>query len=223
MAEDIRKDALIAAKVLRRYPDVLKRHATRALNQAGIAWRNEMFKRFRAPLPQPDRYTNLTLHTRTGRLKGSLSVQLTGNMLADTKLTLASRGVPYAGVQEFGGTIRPRTRKYLTIPTKAAMTPAGVTRKSAAAWFREAKGEVYVAQTKSGQLAIFLHPTSAKGKPTALFLLRKRVTIPGPTTDGRPSRLGFFDTWARLQPRRRELFESALGKAVEEANRAGRG
>lgn len=219
----LREDTKRLSRLFRRYPNALHKRMRDALNQSGFAWRNVMIRRMRAPLPVPgEPNKNSTLATRTGRLRGSLRVELHGGDLGSLALTLASRGVPYAAVQEFGGTIKPRTRKWLTEPRKAALTPAGVLRKSAAQYFQEdpknvfiveLSGGLYIVKKKRGKAAA----GDAKDKFNILFRLRKKSTIPGPTTTGSPSRLGFFDTWEAGREQRRKVFDAAIRAATRDA------
>lgn len=219
----LRKDARRLSRLFRRYPDALYKQMRDALNRSGFAWRGQMLQRMRAPLPEPgEPNKNTSLHTRTGRLRGSLRVEVGGGNLNLLTLTLASRGVPYAAVQEFGGTIKPRTRKWLTEPRKAALTPAGVLRKSAARYFQEDPKSVFIVELSGGLYIVKKKRGSksaadGKEKFDILFRLRKQSTIPGPTTTGARSRFGFFDTWEAGREQRRKVFDAAISTAVKQA------
>jgi phage gpG-like protein len=96
---------------------------------------------------------------RGGGLFGSVQVQ------ADPKwgmvVTVGGAGVPYAGIHEFGGVIRPKRAKYLTIPLNPKF--AGMrAREFDLVWgIDEEWGSVLM--TRSGEIA---------------YLLRKKATIP---------------------------------------------
>lgn len=66
---------------------------------------------------------------RTGKLRQTVQGIKTGNRLQNLAVTLkaGSRDAPYAPIQEFGGTIRPKKR-YLRIPLPVALTPGGDTK-----------------------------------------------------------------------------------------------
>jgi hypothetical protein len=70
---------------------------------------------------------------RTGNLRSSIRYELRAGPDGSAEMALQAGGVlgvpvKYAAVQEFGGTIRPKTAKNLAIPTDASLTPAGVDR-----------------------------------------------------------------------------------------------
>lgn len=120
--------------------------------------------------------TSRILHVRSGHLRASI-----GSMVEvdDKGLTaIIGSGVrqgdrlPYADIQETGGTIRPRIRQFLTIPLDAAKTSSGVTRFSA--------DDVRRGATKYTGSFIRNHIIFGKsGKSiTPLFLLKKSVDIP---------------------------------------------
>lgn len=72
------------------------------------------------------------LRVRSGRLRGSVSTRLAAGFGAQV-LTLSAGSstradLRYAGIQEEGGTIKPRRGKFLAIPLGPAKTGAGVPR-----------------------------------------------------------------------------------------------
>lgn len=213
--------------MLNAYPDELAAAVGDELKRQGHKWRGRMLQRMRAPLPPPgQRNPNRTLHTRTGRLRGSLRVETGGSDLSSLHMTLASRGVPYASSQEHGAVIVPVTRKWLTEPLRAAMTPAGVTRKSAARYFQEDPKNTFVLalSNRSGsadRLYIvrrrFKQKGGRKSQLEFLFRLRRRSVIPGPATTGEKSRFGFFDTWNNASRERAVGFSSAILRAARSA------
>lgn len=103
--------------------------------------------------------------------------------------TVGTNPLIYAQVHEQGATIKPRNKKFLTIPLEAAMTPAGVTRQPASAYsdaFFIRKGKNLLLVRKSG--------AKGKGRIVPLFLLVKSVKI--------PARLAAdirFTAWARTK------------------------
>lgn len=100
----------------------------------------------------------------------------------------------YAAAQEFGATIRPRNRQYLTIPLAAAKTAAGVARGSARDYPNTfiAKGIIFQRQ--------------AGGPPLPLFKLAKQVKIKGTGI----ATAAVLDAHRRIESRVAEDFERAL-------------
>ena len=80
--------------------------------------------------------------------------------------------VVYAGVMEYGATIKPKKSKYLRIPLPAAMTGAGVDRYPSPLRISGA-GLFYVRRRKGEQDAVLIHRPS--GKPW--YRLVRSVTI----------------------------------------------
>ncbi len=82
------------------------------------------------------------LHVRTNRLRGSIGNKLTGTPAGGTITVevgsganpLISGRVPYAGIHITGGVVRARPGGWLTIPTAANKTPAGVMRYTYGEW-----------------------------------------------------------------------------------------
>ena len=80
-----------------------------------------------------------------------------------------STDVPYAGIQEHGGTIKAKQGSYLTVPLPAAMSPSGVLKKRARFW-----KNTFVRKSKAGNLIIF---QSRSKDIIPLFVLKKEVVI----------------------------------------------
>lgn len=132
-----------------------------------------------------DDYALLDLDPQIQRnLAGGILGRRTGQLATRTRVTKATitgrnvsmaietNGIPYGLIHETGGTIRPKTKQFLTIPLPDAMTAAGVVRKSA--------GELQ--QNPSPFDTTFIHEGTIIGekndKLTPLFLLRKKAVIP---------------------------------------------
>ena len=139
----------------------------------------------RALVPALDDYALLDLDPRVQQnLAGTILNRRTGNLAARTRVTKATvtgrqvsisiqtNGIPYGLIHETGGTIRPKTKQFLTIPLPGALTPSGVLRKSA--------GELQ--QNPSPFDTTFIHDGTIigdrNGRLTPLFILRKTVEIP---------------------------------------------
>ena len=112
------------------------------------------------------------LQNRTGATRRGI-----GYATRDNELTVYAEGV-HVKVQEFGGTIRPKRRKYLTIPTKSALTPSGALKGGArlVGGHRTADGEpTFIIRARSGFMYIAVRTKT--GKVKALYRLASQVTI----------------------------------------------
>ena len=86
-----------------------------------------------------------TLSKRSGDLMDAIlgSVKVEGQTFQTIQGTIGAPGIKYARIQETGGTITPKTAKFLTIPLPAALDSRGVPLKSSArAWPEHIRGQV---------------------------------------------------------------------------------
>lgn len=122
------------------------------------------------------------LHKRTGMLARSMRMSVTGKCLDKLRASnysvsaIGSASIPYAPIQEKGGTIHAKKAykntpggPYLNIPTSSNKTPAGVMRMSAREVFSQKGG--HIRKLKSGKFGVFL-------KNNMMFMLVKKVHIP---------------------------------------------
>lgn len=175
------------------------------------------------------------LNSRTGALKRSMRSNVVGSNLDSLTLRMESIGdLAHAKSQEFGGVIRPKNSKYLTIPTSFNKTAAGVTDfPSARALIAAHPDDTFFRRTGKGRLFLFWKDPSkkavvsrtrkfsdiraggvAKGAAVPMFQLVKSVDLPGPRSvkHKRASRLGFYDTWnAQKTSRAADLVRIGLG------------
>lgn len=118
----------------------------------------------------PGGTTDNSLSKRSGKLVQSIkeSVRVTGTSLKDIEGAIG--GAFYARIHEFGGTIRAKNVKYLTIPLPAALNVNGTPKKrSAREWDR-----TFVIRSKKGNLLI----VQKVGKNIVpLYVLKTSVTI----------------------------------------------
>lgn len=186
-------------------PERMNSEFGRAFEDWGESWRGKMLERFRGGGDE--------LHTRTGALKRSLAAKVTGEGTPDLKLKLASGGVPYARLQEYGGIVRPVRAKFLAIPLEANKTAAGVARYPSPREFIAAHPkETFFLRSGGTLLLMWKNPTAAAKRSSGtgrgavpLWMFVRQVEIPGPNapSKGGASRLGFFDTWKGLARERR--------------------
>ena len=141
------------------------------------------------------------MHTRTGSLVRSFRVERHGEDIDSLRFLVGSFGLPYAAIQEFGGTIKKKGPGFLTIPVGAALTPAGVPRFTA----RQALQQpgVHFVKGKRGPLIV----RDRKTRSEVLFVLRKQVKI--------KPRLGFFKAWEAQMPTLVAHFNAAIGEALD--------
>jgi hypothetical protein len=125
------------------------------------------------------------LHVRTGRLRNSISGQVTEERDGKFILELSAGGqggqgeVKYARIQEKGGVIVPKKGRMLAIPVGPARTAAGVSRYASP---RDVPG-LHLAMTRNRQLVLVQgqsgKQTGGKVKAgTVFFILVPSVRIP---------------------------------------------
>jgi hypothetical protein len=142
------------------------------------------------------------LQSRTGATRRGL-----GYAVRDDELAVFAQGV-HVKVQEFGGTIRPKRRKYLTIPTKSALTPSGALKGGLRlVGKRTADGQpTFILRARSGFMYVAVRTKT--GKVKALYRLASQVTI--------KPRLNFRRTFYRdTVPFLQQQLETAAAAAVE--------
>ena len=154
---------------------------------------NDLVSRHQADMTR--RVSNVALKRRTGALARSLRrTPSTPEKLV--AMSHVGRGAPYAATHEFGATIRPRKRKFLTVPLSAARTPAGVTRQQARLVRRGRGWETASRVPGAADSSTFIYGKGDRkfiaverqgGGVLPLYVLKKSVRI--------PERLGFRDSW----------------------------
>ena len=145
---------------------------------------------------QADRNAKASMRTRTSRLRGSIR----SDVLVDGKgfkVTLQAGGrdaegpIRYAGIQEFGGTVRAAAGRYLRVPLRPALT---------------GKGRGQVDKFLGEKLRDTGLPWFAfKAKSGKLYLGRSDKMLP----DGRPQ------AWYRLKKETKVKRKLFLGRAVD--------
>lgn len=144
----------------------ITRWMPKALERALEAWQLEVDAEIVQSFNEGD-----PLKRRTGQMSRTLSFTKIRKAGKGYKFTLKSP-LPYASIHEFGGTIRPVTKQWLTVPLKDAMTPAGVTRRSATEW-----PDSFIEKSRrSGSVILFQRKGDDDVIP--LFVLVKKVEIP---------------------------------------------
>lgn len=155
----------------------------RALDRAGA------FHKRTVSLERFTGYTGTStdkLQTRSGGLKRSVGWATRGEGLA-SELTIFAK--PPARIQEFGGTITAKNRRYLTIPLRAALTPTGQLKGGARItrtgnrWGTADGWATFVLKARSGKL--FIARRRDNGSIDLLYKLQQSVRI--------PARFGFRD------------------------------
>lgn len=152
------------------------------------------------------------IQIRSGALRRSFgfTVENDGD---GSRVVMFSGGSGYSRIQEFGGTITPKRRRFLTVPLPPALTPAGVLKGGARLVHRgdgyyTADGKRTVLFTSKRGNAI-IASISGRGRSrtlTPLYVLKSSVRL-------RP-RLGFVRTFRdRTEP----FFRGELERAVKEA------
>lgn len=142
----------------------------RLFRDAGAQHTRAMTKRFR-PYGSGD-----PIQTRSGALRRSFGFEA-----RDLQLRLFSAGLPYARIQEYGGVVRPKTKRFLTIPLPDALTGAGVLKGGAKLVPRGRKYETadgvptFIFRSKRGNLLI--GSRAKNGATKLLYTLKPSVTL----------------------------------------------
>lgn len=142
---------------------------------------------------------NKALARRTGGLANATFVKTNLKGEAGSLAVEIQSNVPYARIQETGGTIRAKD-KLLSIPLPRALTKAGVLRNTAAEL--RAKGNTFVQRSRAGNLLIFQRGKKKSRTSAAelipLFVLKREVVIPAShwatisTDEALPALAGFI-------------------------------
>lgn len=163
---------------------------------------------------QRERLSGNPLKVRTGALRGSFTANVVSVPGGNKAVSISTRS-PYFRIHDTGGTIRPRTAKFLAIPLDAALTPAGVSRYPS---------PLRASLPIAFPLGVFVRRGilwgvrsrgrgGVKSEIVPLFALRKQVTI--------PARIGLDALWNwfeanYLQPQ----FRVMVLECAQEAARA---
>ncbi len=149
------------------------------------------------------------LKVRSGRLRASIrgyADEEAGlpRIVLQAGGSAAGGQVVYAGVQEFGATIRPTAGDFLRIPLGPSLTAAGVERFQGSIRdepdffpFRSASGDLYI-----GRVGDMTSP----GAPRAWYRLVRSVTVTGSRFLGR----AMDKVGGTLQPRLEDIFRISL-------------
>lgn len=210
-------DARKVEGLIEAFPETLGKGMRRAFDTTGQVYEDNM-KREHFTGAGKDSFINPfkdKLRTRTGKLKQGIQYRLRGKTISQLGLSMISRG-PSVFLHEFGGTIKPKRAKYLTIPTREAMTRGGAVKGG----FRlTQRGGEHM--TADGDPTFIIGDLGAKGTAgiyvdkgdnlIRIYTLKKQVEI--------PARLGFFREW---RERVHGRLTREISKALSEAARGGK-
>jgi len=175
----------------------------RAFDLAGAFHQRVMAKRF-VPYGSRD-----PIQTRSSALRESFDWETRGTGL-DIETRLFAAGLPYIRAQEYGATIRPKNKRYLTVPLSDALAPTGVLKGGArlvprGKGYQTADGApTFVFRSRSGNLLVATRPRNGSSK--LLYVLKPQVTL--------KPRLGFRETF------RSQTLPFLRQRAVHELERA---
>lgn len=151
--------------------------------------------------------------TRTGFMRDRFTSETRqAGGIGNLRTRVFVAGVKYADVQEFGGVIKPRLRKFLTIPMDAIKTAGGAIKGQYAGGAGEYRktGKSFVWRNALG--GAFIAEKSKNGKSLVLlWKLVRSVKIPG--------NLGWYKTWRGGEDDRRAILRSVGRRAIEKAAR----
>jgi hypothetical protein len=197
-----------AAKGLEAFYDILKRDwdsAAQALSREMKEFLHQVVEAIvaRNKGGWPGGTTGTSLSMRSGRLVAAIlgSVRVTGQTFAAIEGQIGAPGVPYARIQETGGTISAKSGRFLAIPLPAALDGHGVPLQSSPRdW-----PNTFCAQSKAGNLLIF----QRRGTTVIpLYVLKTQVAIPPRLNMGATLRAGIPYFVERAMD---ELVKKAMG------------
>lgn len=142
------------------------------------------------------------LQTRSGALRRLIGWATRGSGFA-SELTIFAG--PPARIQEYGGTIKAKRKKYLTIPLRAALTPSGVPKRPGARDWEDA----FVLRSRAGKL--FIARRRGKKGLDLLYKLQESVRL--------PARFGFR---AHFRAKTIPFLQGELAKVLDGADGGGR-
>ncbi len=197
-----------------RFRELLKKYPRQLAGAMRRALQRTIF-RFREVFLQAKLHGRPGLNRRTGDLIRSFVAKVSAPSLnLDALEAWSASRSPYAGIQETGGTVRPKNRKYLAVPLPGALTKAGAIRGTLVGSPLEGESRpslynvpgLFLIHSQAGNLLL----AKKKGKGILpLFVLKKSVNI--------PPRMGFFETFRRwiAKPRFQRYFRNAVNAAWE--------
>lgn len=196
----------VVAQALREVPGLLFKEVTKDLRLYLAEFAGDM-----------NRNARTRLHVRTGDLANSFRSYTQGSTPSSWRGGVYT-DAPHATRQEFGGETTISSKRFLTIPLRAAtFAGSGATKGDAMLWGRE---NTFFQKARDGRLYLFRKTGRKRPKgwkagtpdPSVepLFLLKKRA---GPI----PGRLGFFKSWDDERDRRSKIVGDAAVRALESA------
>ena len=166
--------ALTAARKLRRVRSTFSPIITKSLTMHNTQVINALKRRHNNPYASGRRRVagvqKGRLNRRSGELLRSLRQNVRGNATSGFVSTVTA-GSFKAAIHEQGAKVSPRSKEYLTIPLRAALTARGIPKKpNARAW-----PHTFVQRGRDRKLYIFQR---RRGGIIPLYLLKRRVNIP---------------------------------------------
>ncbi len=195
-------------RMLGRLPTIVERELVIASKRMGEEHVTSMAQRMRGDGAG-------LVKTRTGFLRDRFTTetrQVGGIGGIRTRVFVA--GVKYADIQERGGIIRPKAKKFLTVPLDATKTASGTIKgkyAGGAGAYRASGADTFVFKSKKGGLFI-AERTGKKGKLALLWKLVTSVRIHG--------NLGWYRTWRENASQRRSILDATARRIVQQARGA---
>ena len=120
-----------------------------------------------------------TLRRRTGQLAKSWSQRVNVEVGSNSIAYSISNSLPYAAIQEYGGTIKPKSAAMLAIPLPPILTPTGVIKHIYGGDIRTAieRTGAFPYTSKKGN-KLFAYSDETSGELVPIILRRHQVTLP---------------------------------------------
>ncbi len=117
-----------------------------------------------------------SLRARSARLRDSITSRLT--IEAGVPVGTVGTKVIYGRTHEFGGTIRPRRGRFLTVPLPAALTPAGVGRFTARELINNPEQAGFTGTWIAKSIIFGRRGRTQRSRPVPLFVLKRSIKLP---------------------------------------------
>jgi hypothetical protein len=207
----LKVDDAAVKRALKNAPEAMNKEIVDAMRRIGVGWERHVKERFKGGGKGARGGKNL--YSRTGSLRRSVGFSISKERKA-LLMYSGNAATPYAGIQETGGTVRPKRKKFLTIPLSTAKTASGALsgsykiRRRANGGYETDKGRTFIYKSKRGNLLIAVKRNNRKKvdlRRDTIYVLKKSVKI--------KARLGAWDA-ARLDGARGGAIRREIDVAV---------
>jgi len=183
-------------RLVRRFPKVVSDEMGRGFKLYLRAFESRLVE---------ERLSGDPIRRRTGALARGWKVVVRGQGLHLVGILFTN--VPYARIQEFGGTVRPKKGRWLWIPGQELLTRAGVFRGWDRVDWEGQHGDLWYRKSRRNpRNLVLLYRRGKRGKIRHIATLAKEVRIEG--------RMGLRELVLKDYDRRVRMLQAALERAA---------